>query len=113
MSNQEHEQEFDLDKKIRWRKTGSGSFRMANGRIIKPGQVFVASLREIPKAFRDTIVNMDELPPEKPIEHAESKYEARHMGSGWWNVYDAQGKKVNEKALRMPEARALVERLQQ
>lgn len=99
------------DEKIRWRKFGKGSFRMANGRIIKPGQVFIASPSEIPEGFRDTIVALDELPEEKPLEVVEGNYRIKSRGPGWYDVLDSQGKKVNEQALRQDEAKALLESL--
>jgi hypothetical protein len=44
---------------LRWRKIG-GSLRLANGKIIKPNQVFLAKESEIPKAFRDTVICLSE-----------------------------------------------------
>ena len=49
------------DGKIEWRHHGQGSFRMGDGRIIKPQQVFKAREDEIPKAFRDTIKPLKDL----------------------------------------------------
>jgi len=47
---------------LRWRKTGGGTFRMGNGKIIKPNQVFRAAVEDIPKAFQHMIIPLDQLP---------------------------------------------------
>lgn len=44
--------------KLRWIKRGGGSFRMGDGRIIKPNQKFLAALEEIPAGFRDVVVQI-------------------------------------------------------
>ena len=47
---------IDLPK---WRKDGRGSFRMASGKIIKPGQIFSAKESDIPSAFRNLVVQIN------------------------------------------------------
>ncbi len=86
--------------KIWWIKKGGGSFRM-KGRIIKQNEKFQARLDEIPKAFRDNV-----LPLEKVVETDEtfkaspSAYTYKKRGSSnWYDVFDGQGKQVNQKAL--------------
>ena len=95
------------DGKILWKKLGAGSFRMENGRIIKPNQTFRASLEEIPAAFRDVVVPQEDLPEEKPLPVVSDTYEIRSRSGGWYDVYDQHGKKVNENAMRQSEAQAL------
>ena len=48
-------------KVIRWKNAGGGSFRL-NRKIIKPGQVFDADEKDIPKAFRDIIKPYETVP---------------------------------------------------
>ena len=55
---------IDLPK---WKKTGRGSFRMANGKIIKPNQVFSAKESEIPAGFRNLVIRMDAGVEEVPV----------------------------------------------
>lgn len=103
---------------VQWRKIGGGSFYFRN-RIIKPNQVFTAKLEDIPEGFRDVIVQVETgkkanvikpeaAPPAVPLE-----YEIRSRGAGYYNVEDADGKVLNEKALRKDAAEALIKSLQE
>ena len=122
------------DGKIRWRKTGGGSFRLADGRIIKPNQIFVAAPSEISESFLNLVIPLDEMPKEKapseilgsvnfelkeqspeqlqsPVDKAVYAIEPR--GVGWWNVVQAiTGKVMNHHALRKGDAEKLLESLQ-
>lgn len=102
-------------KLIWWRKTGGGSFRGLKGRIIKPNEKFQAYEHEIPKSFRDVIIPLQSLPskaPVAPIKVIEPVYAIEKRGSsGWYNVVDAQGKALNEKALKKEVAEKLVKDL--
>ena len=102
--------------KMRWKKVGGGSLRLAN-RIIKPGQVFVAAPEDIPKAFRDLVVSVSgsfdfekkekEIPPVigvKPIYTLALKGASQFL----YNVIDAQGKVLNEKGLKKEVAEKLI-----
>lgn len=105
--------DFDVEKEIWWRKTGGGSHRMKrNGKrvIIKPGQKFKARPSEIPEAFRDIIIPLENLPEEAPVKIEEKEIEIVHKGSGWYNVV-MNGKIMNEKALRPEEAEELAKNL--
>jgi len=108
----------DQSRKVRWRKVGGGSFRMANGKIIKPNQVFSAAPEEIPKGFRDVIVSLEDIPAEQmdlPVEPkvpVEELYTVRSRGIGWYDVVNTQtDKAMNERALRAAEAEALFKEL--
>ena len=98
-------------KLIWWRKTGGGSFRLGR-RIIKPNQKFKAAEHEIPKAFRDVIIPLQDLPskvPVAPIKGIEPVYTIKPRGSGgWYDVVDTKGKALNEKALKKDIAEKLV-----
>ena len=83
------------NKKIRWRKLGSGSFRMRDGRIIKQNQIFEATVDDIPMPFRDIVVPVDPLPIDPPLEIAGPGYRIVAKVGGWYDVVDAQGKRLN------------------
>ena len=106
-------------KIIRWKKTGGGSFRPATGplkgKIIKPGEIFKCAEEDIPQAFRDVIKPLGAIPgkkPAAPIKGIEPVYEAKSRGGGgWYDVVDAKGKALNEKALKKEVAEKLVQDL--
>jgi hypothetical protein len=104
------EKEEQVDKQLlKWRNSGGGTFRMAGGKIIKPNQVYKAYEDQVPAAFRDTQICLEEIPTEvkvipKKSKNATPKYEIVHKGAGWYDVIDSSGKPVNEKALREAEA---------
>lgn len=89
---------------IRWKKIGKGSF-MFNNRYIKPGQVFTATVEEIPAAFRDLIVPVDKL-PEDPFTKPKkvSNYTLMQTEEGLWNIVDKQGKIFNDAPMEKNEA---------
>jgi len=96
------------EKKVEFRKIGGGSFRMANGKIIKPGQVFKAYPSQIPEGFRDSLIPLEDLPPspaEKKLDLPPSEYRmVKREGSNWWDVFGPGDKKMNEKALTQAKA---------
>lgn len=107
------------ETRMRWRKTGGGSLRLGN-RIIKPGQVFTATPNDIPKAFRDVVVpvggdyNFDKPAKEEPpVVGIKPTYTLAPRGAGklWFDVVDAQGKPINDKALKKEVAEQLIEDL--
>jgi hypothetical protein len=49
------------DNTIMWKKNGGGTFRLPSGKIIKPNQKFRARIDEIPKAFRDQIIPLEDI----------------------------------------------------
>lgn len=106
--------------KIQWKKIGGGFLRLPN-RIIKPGDVFWAAPSEIPKAFRDSVIPLDqnelikvEVKPAELLEpEVKVVYEKRLRADGEkYNIYDSNGKKVNEKALSEEEADMYLKSLQ-
>lgn len=108
--------ERTAEKKIWWKRTGGGSFRLGN-RIIKPGQKFEAYPSEISKEFRDVTIPLSKLPaPEEspPLDVNKSEYSLQKRGESlsWFNVVDGQGKIMNDKALRRTAALKLIEELQ-
>lgn len=124
-------------EQVKWKKIGGGSFRMANGRLIKPNQVFMATEEEIPQGFRHLILQVSEPLPqpkskqvqlkleavqiqetesqkvEETLADAENIYKMAPRGTGWWNVVNTvSGKVLNEKALRHTDALQLIQSLQ-
>ena len=107
---------------IRWRKIGGGTFQLPNGKIIKPNQVFTASVDEIPMAFRDVIVPADKDTRQKLNEEAAGNaalpvskmplFVIMAKSPGWFDVVNSTtGKQINEKSLREKEANNLVAEL--
>ena len=97
---------------IRWKKIGNGSF-ILNNRYIKPGQTFMATVEEIPKAFRDVVVPVEGL-PEDPLLNVKksSNYSIVEIeGTNTWNIVDGQGKVLNEKPMVRIEAEKLLKAL--
>lgn len=124
--------------RIQWKKLGKGFFRLPN-RIIKPGQVFWAHPDEIPVEFGDAIVPLvpedlkeevpvetslkrrtrrmsepsQELPVEEVVEKPVYNIVRRNETSPWYDLFDAEGKKMNAKALRLEEAEEFKESLEE
>lgn len=101
-----------VPKPIRWKKIGNGSF-ILNNRYIKPGQTFMATVEEIPKAFRDVVVPVEGL-PEDPLLNVKksSNYSIVEIeGTNTWNIVDGQGKVLNEKPMVRIEAEKLLNAL--
>lgn len=109
------------DRGIQWRKIGGGFLRLSN-RIIPPGTLFWAKPEDIPKGFKDQVVPVDpsefkryqgptaeEMKPEKTFEYTKK---LREGSSTWWDIFDSNGKRVNEKALREEAANEYLESLQ-
>jgi hypothetical protein len=99
-------------KPIRWKKIGNGSF-ILNNRHIKPGQTFMATVEEIPKAFRDVVVPVEGL-PEDPLLNVKksSNYSIVEIeGTNTWNIVDGHGKVLNEKPMIRIEAEKLLNAL--
>ena len=120
----------ESSKLKRWKKIGGGSFLMGN-RHIKTNQKFTAYEEEIPKTFRDAVVLLGEVEDavevkpkateevsaaeqsaETPKPTTPAKYFVKKRSAGYYNVVDQDGKIINEKALRIAAAEALVETLQ-
>ena len=104
------------EKKLRWKKIGGGSFRMANGRIIKPGQEFTAFDHEIPMGFRDVVILLDPVAEKEatvPVKVSKPEYTVKHRSGGYYNILDSNGKVVNEEAIKGKEgAEKFIEDLQ-
>jgi hypothetical protein len=103
-----------MSEKIKWLKKGGGSFRMADGKIIKPNQTFMAAPEEIPVGFRDVVVPLEEIPEAKePKILVGSAYKVeKRQNSSWYDVVNSvSDKPINDKALRLEDAKALLKEL--
>ena len=103
-----------VDTRIRWKKIGGGSLKLG-GRLIKPEQIFKANPDEIPEAFRDVIIPLDEIKEKQLSEEAipdgkiaEYTLQPRANSKLWFDVVDSQGKVLNEKALKKEVAEKLI-----
>jgi len=93
-------------------KLGTGSLRY-QGKIIKPGQHFMADPKLLPSAFMDVIQPVEKGVPPQREEAPKSKFTAvSHSSGGWYDVVDENGKVVNEKALRHQAALDLIKSLE-
>lgn len=105
-------------EKVRFHKYGGGSFRLADGKIIKPGQTFSAYPSEIPEAFRDQIRPVDKEKAEVfkdagVAEVFEPKFEKKSKGGGWYDVVNTEtGKVMNEASIREEQADELIKALE-
>ena len=106
-------------KKIRWKKLGGGSFRFKDGRVIRRDEIFMASIDDIPEAFRDVVVPLDPIPDdflqdELSLDQEEaplhSLYEIKSAEEGNFNVVRFLGeaeKTMNTYGLLEDEAKEL------
>jgi hypothetical protein len=92
------------DPEITWKKIGGGPLILKN-RIIKPGEKFKARIDEIPMAFRDVVIPLQDLkisPVPEIISKKVSTYHLEPKGNSksLFNVVDTEGKVLNENGLK-------------
>lgn len=96
---------------------GGGGLHL-NGKVIKPNQVFSARPSQIPKAFRDVCLALDEIkvvePLPIPISVVKTTYTVvpRGKSRSLFDVVDGNGKVLNEKVLTRDVAEQLVRDLE-
>lgn len=110
------------DGKIWYRKVGGGSMRLPN-KIIKPGEKFRSHPDDIPRAFRDLCIPLEEVkeaPAKAEVKVVNSEYflQPRGKNKQWWDVVKATGEKdaegndimkaINENALKKDMAEKLI-----
>jgi len=123
----------EIQKEYWFKKVGGGPFYIIgkNGRreMIKPNQKFQATLDQIPKAFRDTIIPQEEIPTmEKKIPQPKAENiklpvysialyeytEEEKAAEGFdetvelFNIVDAKGKVINGKPLPKETAEQMI-----
>jgi hypothetical protein len=109
-----------FDTKLRWKKLGGGSLRIAIGgqnRIIKPGEEFWAEASELPKSCMDLLQCLDATglkasevkerskSPVIPVVYTLQKVEGE---KDLWNLVDTEGKVLNESLLSKESADELL-----
>lgn len=101
----------------KWRKVGGGVFLLNGNRWIKPNQEFYAKESEIPLAFRDTVICLEE---EKERISEEGGKESSNLSSYapgveefklvrrnrsmWFDVVNSAGKVMNDKPMTKENA---------
>ncbi len=98
-------------KKPKWRKLGGGTHTMANGRVIKPGEVFEADERELGGLIGRYFERLEPKPKVEPApadDTSQVSLEIRHTAGGWYDVINkATGKPLNAVKLRVEQAKTL------
>lgn len=95
-----------------YRKVEGGIFRLSSGKVVKGGQVFTAHPTEIPKAFADLFVEVEEAKKEdKSVPTVISYTKKERTSLGWFDVVDSNGKVTNKTAMREDAADLLVTEL--
>ena len=95
----------------RWKKTGGGQARI-NGRTIKSGETFRAHPSQIPQAFRDIIIPVDNIEEQQAPEPV-SAFTVKSRGGGWFDVVNQEtGQPVNDNALREEDAKELADKME-
>jgi len=91
-----------------WRKKEGGTFRLKNGRKIKPNETFTAYPSEIPIAFRDLfeLVEGNAEATERVIT-APSKFVIGEREDGLFDVVDPDGKCINDVPMAKEDAEKL------
>ena len=111
------QEEVPTQVKIRWRNDG-GTLRFRKNQIIKPGEKFSAYPDEIPKAFRDVIIALEPIQegpirPEIPTNVVMPVYKMEPAEKeGFFDIYNGNGKKMNESPLEAEIATQLIKDLQ-
>ena len=98
-------EEVKEPEKLLWRKIGGGFFIFEN-HMIKPGETFRAHEKDIPKAFKDSIVPVDEAQVKaaraqvaKAVKAQEVHYTLVEVTEGLWDVVNEKGKAINDEPL--------------
>jgi hypothetical protein len=93
------------DGRIWWQKKGGGSF-MLRGKLIRANDKFRAAPSEIPTAFKDIIIALEDFvdPAAAPdpllvVKKVNYSLQPRGKSKSQFDVVDGQGKRINEKAL--------------
>lgn len=93
-----------------WRKVGGGAFIMGN-RMIKPNQLFTATEAEIPRAFRNTVVEVSTpyIDPGVASNGKSSAFTLKEnaLNKDLFDIYDVNGKRINEVSLPLVKANQL------
>jgi hypothetical protein len=98
---------------IKWKHTGGGILYLSDHRVIKPGDIFLATSDQVSMAFRDTIKPLEPIPTGPEPVAVKIEFSVQRRGkSNWYDAVDNRGKVINEKALKKSEALELVKKLE-
>jgi hypothetical protein len=92
----------------KYKKTGGGSCTLKNGKIIKPNEVFFANADDIPETFSDLFLLLEGTKKAKseksktPV--VKRKYFIQHLGGGWYEIKDENGKVLSDSKLKKEDA---------
>ncbi len=100
---------------FRMKKIGGGGLHLHN-RIIKPGQVFIGRMEEIPKVFMNTILVMEQVsgPVKKGVQFSKAPkpiYTKQITKDGLFNIVDKNGKILNEQPMTEKDADDTIRKL--
>ena len=100
---------------FRMKKIGGGGLHLHN-RIIKPGQVFIGRIEEIPKVFMNTILVMEQVsgPVKKGVQFSKAPkpiYTKQITKNGLFNIVDKNGKILNEQPMTEKDADDTIRKL--
>lgn len=98
-----------LWRKNLWRKKGGGVLILRDGRKVRQGDTFHARRIDIPKAFLSSL-EVIESEVEK-TKKANDVYKIVEVAKGFYNIVDANGKKLCEKNLRKGPAEQYLKQL--
>ena len=123
-----------MKKVKKWKmKEGVKPVTLFSGKVIKSGEEFEASQEDIPNGFSKLFIAQGDVEvcvkkTAKPVEikriveidskqQVEEKIEEKpiytmeHVTSGYYNIFDPQGKKINKKLVRGNKAKAQIDEL--
>jgi len=96
-----------------WRKKGGGVLILRDGRKIKRGDTFRARRIDIPKAFLSSLelIESETTTIVEKTKKANDVYKIVEVAKGFYNIVDANGKKLCEKNLRKGPAEQYLKQL--
>ena len=96
---------------VKWVNHG-GPFYFKDGRMVKHGATFAASVQDIPKAFRDVIRPLDAVAIAEPvIQPVTPGFQLQQRGAtSFFDILDGSGKRLNEKDLTEQEAKEILDK---
>ena len=100
------------NKQIKWKNYGGPFYK--DGKRIPTGETFYATVDEIPSAFRDVIRPVDplDLTVEKPLKPVKSSFHLKQRkATSFYDVYDGNNKRINEKDLSEEDAKHVLSML--
>ena len=122
--NSQEQVNSNIPQKNWYKKVGGGSFRLLPNKIIKPGEKFQAYPGQIPEAFMDAFIQLDDtqitqnvnenLKVTKPLYVLQviDNPEISNPDDELYNIVNENGKPINSKPLTKAAAETLILNLQ-